>query len=74
MYIKSMVRECDMTGEKFDVAVEGAGIVVRGATGRWCVVLECGPAYLAGNSIVPEDEDVVRARIDGAHDGDYADF
>ena len=74
MYIKSMVRECDMSGDKFDVAVEGAGILCRGATGRWCVVLECGPAYLEANGIVPEDEDVVRNRIDSAPDGDYADF
>ena len=74
MYIKQMVQECDMDGIKFGAVVAGAAIVARGATGRWCVVLECGPEYLARHEIVPEDADMVRARIDAGQDNDWGDF
>lgn len=51
MYIKQMVRECDFTGRKYESAVEGAGALAQGATGRMCVVMYAGPEFIAENNI-----------------------
>ena len=58
MYIKMMVSECDYTDRKYEAPVEGAGILVRGASGRWCIVMWVGPEYLKEtntNVILPEE-------------------
>lgn len=47
MLMQAFVNECDITGVRFDTAVEGAAVLARGATGRWCQVLWLGPTAAA---------------------------
>lgn len=61
MFVKQMVHECDFTGRRYDTAVEGAGALAQGATGRMCVVLYAGPEYLAENQITLMSEDEAEA-------------
>jgi len=46
MFVECKVKECDFTGKEYPEYVAGAGPIVRGATGRWCVVMWAGPEYL----------------------------
>lgn len=46
-----MVTTCDLRTIDYDEPVEGAHIIARGATGRWCCVMWVGPEYLDENDI-----------------------
>ena len=47
MLMQAMIDECDFTDRKYDTPVEGAWLILQGATGRWCPVMYAGPEYLA---------------------------
>lgn len=47
MVIAGRIYECDFTGNKYPEGVQGGEVVVKGATGRHCVVMHAGPEYLA---------------------------
>ena len=51
MYMEGKVTECDFTDSHYDEPVDGAHVLARGATGRWCCVMWAGPEYLAENNI-----------------------
>lgn len=53
MFVEYIVPECDFTHNKYSPAVDGAAVLARGATGRWCAVLFVGPEYLEENNIIP---------------------
>ena len=62
------IRFCDMNQIKYDRPVQGAGIVCQGATGRYCVVMEAGPEWLADNpqlEVVSWDEAEKRIEAEG---------
>ena len=47
MFVQRSVRECDFTDKKYSKPVQGAAVIARGATGRYCEVVWAGPEYLA---------------------------
>jgi|3_EtaG_2_1085321.scaffolds.fasta_scaffold404139_1 hypothetical protein len=51
MYLKHKVPECDFKNIKYDEPVDGAYVLCRGATGRWCPVMFAGPEWLEENDI-----------------------
>lgn len=53
MYVTGMVGECDFTDTKYDVPMQGAHVIARGYSGRYCVVMYAGPEWLAKSGIVP---------------------
>jgi len=72
MFVKQKVNECDFTGRKYNSAVDGAGALAKGATGRVCVVMYAGPEYLAENNVTPLSyEDAVKKTEE---QGGYPDF
>ena len=75
MIIYATVPACDITGQKFDPAVEGVAFIARGATGRYCEVLWGGPEELAkakaDNAVMTIEE--AYAEIERRGDG-YPDF
>jgi hypothetical protein len=73
MYVAAMVTECDFSDRRYDVPVQGAMAVARGASGRYCAVMFVGPEILAQHGVTPLTEEQAHARIKLAGDG-YADF
>ena len=67
MFVAQKVDECDFTGRKYYSAVDGAGAIARGATGRACVVMYAGPEYLAECGITPlsHEEAIKKAEEQG---------
>ncbi len=74
MYIELMVTECDITERQYNNPVKGAGIVARGATGRWCVVLWVGPEYLEEMDIKAIAPEEAREQLKKSHPLDTIDF
>lgn len=72
--MKAMVTTCDLNTIDYDEPVEGAHVIVRGATGRWCCVMWAGPEYLDENNIKTitrgEVEDFI-IECDGEHAIDF---
>ena len=73
MYVSMMVPECDMNDMKYSPAVEGAGILAQGATGRYCVVLYAGPEYLKENNITPMTYEDAVSKVE-SKPGAWVDF
>jgi len=73
MYVEMMVNECDFTGKKYTKSVMGGGAVAKGATGRYCVVMYCGPEWLEENGITPMPIEEAREKADADPKG-FADF
>ena len=67
MMVVGMVPECDFDGIKFDAPVEGAWLVMPGATGRWCPVMYAGPDAAArlGYEVLSPAEAVARIEAQG---------
>lgn len=72
MYIPAMIRECDITNQKYAEPVMGAYAVARGATGRWCPVLSFGPEVIAEQNLPMTDYDTAREHIEAK--GDWLDY
>jgi hypothetical protein len=53
MYVIGMVPACDFTDRTYASPVQGAHVIARGATGRYCAVMWAGPEYLAERGIEP---------------------
>jgi hypothetical protein len=53
IYVSMDILCCDFTNKRYKRPVQGAGVVARGATGRWCVVMWIGPEYLEKCGITP---------------------
>lgn len=53
MYVVGMVPACDFTDTTYPEPVQGAHVIARGATGRYCAVMWAGPEYLAECGISP---------------------
>lgn len=47
MLVRMTVPCCDFTEVAYRGGIVGAGVIARGATGRWCVVMYAGPEYVA---------------------------
>ena len=69
MFVEQRVTECDFNQIKYDTPMDGAGIVARGATGRYCVVMYAGPEFLRKNNIVPLTHDEAVAEVEKTGDG-----
>ena len=74
MYMKHLVKECDITERTYETPVEGAYVLAQGATGRWCCVLYVGPEYIAEVGIKPISREEAVAKIEEKGDGGYPDF
>jgi len=67
--IDMTTRRCDWNQIDYDQPVRGAGLICQGATGRYCVVMVCGPEWIAHNrntEIVSWDEAAKRVEAMGA--------
>jgi hypothetical protein len=53
MYVIGMVPSCDFTDTTYPEPVQGAHVIARGYSGRYCVVMYAGPEWLAKSGIVP---------------------
>lgn len=73
MYVSMQVPMCDIEGVQYDSPVQGAGIVVRGATGRYCVTMYIGPEMLERSGIVPMSYEEAVSMIESKKDG-YVEF
>jgi hypothetical protein len=73
MYVAAMVSECDFSDRRYDVPVQGAMAVARGASGRYCAVMFVGPEILAQHGVTPLTEQEAYSKIAMAGDG-YPDF
>lgn len=61
MFVRMIVPCCDFTEVAYRGGIVGAGVIARGATGRWCVVMYAGPEYIAehiatGGVVLTESE------------------
>lgn len=74
MLIVKKVPECDFTDRKYDHPVDGAAVIARGATGRWCEVMWMGPEFLAEANQQPIAAQDAREYIEQNHPGDWCDF
>jgi len=72
MYIPAMIRECDITNQRYAEPVMGAYALARGATGRWCPVLSFGPEVIAEQALPMTDYATACERIEAA--GDWLDY
>lgn len=57
IYMQAFVQECDFTGTTYSTPVEGAWLLVKGASGRVCPVMFAGPEYVEGNGLEVVDYD-----------------
>ena len=73
MWVEQMVTECDFSDEVYDTPVKGGGVIARGATGRYCVVMWAGPSWLKRNGVVPMSPEKARDAVAELGDG-YPDF
>ena len=60
MHIDQKIPKCDFCGTKFPQSVDGKGLIARGASGRYCVVMyackPCGAVSGArGSGLTNED-------------------
>lgn len=71
MIIARKVTNCDFTDRVYATPVDGLAFIARGATGRYCEVMWCGPEYAKemGYTPIPYGEAVAKAEQNG-----YADF
>lgn len=69
MFVQAKVLECDFDGVHYADYVDGAYVVARGATGRYCAVMYAGPDYLKRSDITPLTYDEAVAQVERNGDG-----
>lgn len=67
------ITECDDCLEKFHYPVDGIGIVGRGASGRWCVVMWVCNQHGINDKDIMTDEQMAQYIADN-YPGDWADL
>lgn len=74
MMVFGMITECDISGTVYPKAIQGIHCLARGATGRWCHVLNIGPDSPnwvdRAQYVITEEQ--ARERIEAM--GDYLDY
>lgn len=73
MIIEQQVTHCDMSQREYPKPVPGGGYLAQGATGRWCVVLWCGPEYIKSRNLKLLTREEAIQEIKEHHDG-WPDF
>ena len=74
MLVEGLVNECDFSGMSYQGTVQGAWLVVQGATGRWCTVMHVGPEYLRSNNLLREVLTIEQAERQVDLKGGYLDL
>lgn len=74
MLVKGAVRECDFTNTRYEHSVQGAWVVARGTTGRWCTVMYMGPEYIHKFALESELITVEQAKREVHIAGDWLDI
>lgn len=74
MLVEGLVSECDFSDMSYQGTVQGAWLVVQGATGRWCTVMHVGPEYLRSNNLLREVLTIEQAERQVDLKGGYLDL
>jgi hypothetical protein len=74
MFMKAMVPMCDLTGAEYRAPVEGAWVISKGASGRFCCVLYVGPEWLRDNGHEAMTREEVESIIAKDHPNAWIDF
>ena len=74
MLVEGLVSECDFSGMSYQGTVQGAWLVVQGATGRRCTVMHVGPEYLRSNNLLREVLTIEQAERQVDLKGGYLDL
>ena len=74
MLVKGVVKECDFTDTRYEIAVQGAWLVAQGATGRWCTVMHAGPEYIREHGLEHELITVEQAQREVDRTGGWLDI